>query len=454
MPAPGYVFRDSGTTPPPEDDEEQEFREWKRTRSRASTVSRPTAAQPPSRPSTSKGNRTAQQHEIRATPDVGRRSSSSRSDSRDYHRISDNFGGRRLVSNNVVVGGGSLYGNESHQGLHVTAAADEDDGDDFGPDKLRASIERLYHTVVVGLIALCRDISRLRSWRDSVHTGTFAAVYASAWLFNVVVPTLLLGLIVLIAVPEARNTVFPTAAEGAIDEHTGTVSGPVEASKRMSSAIASSVTANSTTKASLDKTSRERTEPPIRTHLLRPAMHALNYISDTWERVANTLSPTPPFNHNKRIELAAILIPLFLLSLAITLQQIARATTLLFGLAFFSKPLIQRAIDLLDAHVPDWRTYLDLRNTLLRGVPNNAELAVVLRASGSNGAPIPPGRGSMETARSTATSPVKPVSTTNTAITGSESNPEGDGLPPILLPGIPCEPPSQKQNPKQKQTRP
>ncbi|RMZ75335.1 hypothetical protein DV737_g5357, partial [Chaetothyriales sp. CBS 132003] len=357
MPTPGYVFRDSGTTPPPEgDDEEREFREWKRTRSRASTVAnRLPTAQPPSRPST------------------------------------DHLGGRELVNHNVLVGGGLLYGEERHLGLNMTAAADGDDGDDFTREKLRSTTERLYSAVVVRFIVFGRDLSRLRSWQEPVHTAAFAAVYALAWLFNVLMPTLLLGLIVLIAVPEARKTVFPPAAKRAIDERTGTVPGPVEASKRLSSTTTASAATNSITKASLDKARTEPTEPPIRTHLLRPAMHALNSVSDIWERIANALSPTPPFSHNKRIELAAMLIPVFLLSLAITLQQITRATTLLFGLAFFSKPIIQRAIDLLDTHIPDWRTYLDPRSTLLSGVPNNAELAIVLRAAGANGAPMPPG---------------------------------------------------------------
>ena len=37
------------------------------------------------------------------------------------------------------------------------------DEDDFSPDKLRSNIERLYMTVVVGLIGLGKHIARLRS---------------------------------------------------------------------------------------------------------------------------------------------------------------------------------------------------------------------------------------------------------------------------------------------------
>ena len=48
--------------------------------------------------------------------------------------------------------------------------------DDFSPDKLRANVERLYMTVIVGMIGFGKHIARLRSWREPRRTGAFAAV--------------------------------------------------------------------------------------------------------------------------------------------------------------------------------------------------------------------------------------------------------------------------------------
>jgi hypothetical protein len=85
------------------------------------------------------------------------------------------------------------------------------DEDDFSPDKLRSSIERLYMTVIVGLIGVGKHIARLRSWREPRRTAAFAAVYFAAWLFNILVPTMVAVIILLITVPESRHFLFPHA---------------------------------------------------------------------------------------------------------------------------------------------------------------------------------------------------------------------------------------------------
>ncbi|RMD40228.1 hypothetical protein DV735_g4902, partial [Chaetothyriales sp. CBS 134920] len=361
MPQPGYVFRDGGTTPPPElNADEREFRE------------------PGTSSGTNNGSDKSHHGHLHLSLPLPRihhhdtRSSSVNSStrtSRDYHQTGDSPKARAFVIN-------AATGHEKEE---------DEDEDDFRPAKLGASIERLYNSVGVDLVRFNEDLSRVRSWQDPVHTGAFAAVYALAWVFNAIVPTLFLGLLILTAAPEARSKVFPPPEA---DSEVGS-SGSEHPDPDPATA-ASTTAANGSAKQSHNKTrKRELTEAPIRTHLLRPAMHTMNRISDTWERVANLLSPTPPFSHNKRIELAAMLIPISLLSLAITLQQVARTATFVFGLTFFSEPVIQHATDLLDTNHPGWRKYLDPRNTLLRGVPNNAELAIVLRAAGAtNGAPV------------------------------------------------------------------
>jgi hypothetical protein len=124
---------------------------------------------------------------------------------------------------------------------------------------------------------------------------------------------------------------------------------------------------------------------------MRPAMHALGDVSDGWERFANALSPVPPFSKNKRLQLAGIVAPLFLMSLLLRPEWIYKSMTLMNGFIFFTDPLQQKGIALLNEKIPDWPKYLEIRNTLLRGVPTNAQLAItLLRIGEANRAPIPP----------------------------------------------------------------
>lgn len=50
------------------------------------------------------------------------------------------------------------------------------DEDEFSPDKLRSNIERLYMTVIIGLIGSGKHTARLRSWREPRRTAAFCAV--------------------------------------------------------------------------------------------------------------------------------------------------------------------------------------------------------------------------------------------------------------------------------------
>ncbi len=49
------------------------------------------------------------------------------------------------------------------------------DEEEFSPDKLRSNIERLYMTVVIGLLATVKHVARLRSWREVRRTSAFCA---------------------------------------------------------------------------------------------------------------------------------------------------------------------------------------------------------------------------------------------------------------------------------------
>lgn len=50
------------------------------------------------------------------------------------------------------------------------------DDEEFSPDKLRSNIERLYMTVIIGMMGFGKHIARLRSWREPRRTAAFCAV--------------------------------------------------------------------------------------------------------------------------------------------------------------------------------------------------------------------------------------------------------------------------------------
>lgn len=61
------------------------------------------------------------------------------------------------------------------------------------------------------------------------------------------------------------------------------------------------------------------------------------------------------------------------------------------GFGFFGDPVIQRGLELLNRKFPNWQKLLELRNTVLKGVPTNAQLTItLLRIGEANKAPLPP----------------------------------------------------------------
>lgn len=345
------------------------------------------------------------------------------------------------------------------------------DHDEFSADKLRANIERFYMTVVIGLISFVKHIARLRSWRETRRTSAFCAVYFLAWLIGCLVPLTFALLIVLIAVPQSRPVLFPPAPIALVNSQTGGVQKPkagvlgsldsatgapekhqgeaVEqeasnlvngiASVAMSSAAgrhdqgdpedtqAEESLPDPTKMATAAADSKDSTQggEPVGKHdktkqpmedaiwaKMRPAMHAIGDIADGWERAANALAPTPPFPHTAQYQLAAIFAPLLLVSLFVKPVHVVHGTTFFTGLIFFSDPIFQRGIKLLNEKVPDWPKYLQIRNTLLKGVPTNAQLTLtLLRVGEANRAPLPP------PPRSDVTPPDEPADIDKHAIT-------------------------------------
>jgi hypothetical protein len=68
-----------------------------------------------------------------------------------------------------------------------------------------------------------------------------------------------------------------------------------------------------------------------------------------------------------------------------------KGVTFGIGFGFFGDPVISRGLELLNRKFPNWQKLLELRNTVLKGVPTNAQLAItLLRIGEANKAPLPP----------------------------------------------------------------
>ncbi|TGO80846.1 hypothetical protein BPOR_1631g00010 [Botrytis porri] len=330
------------------------------------------------------------------------------------------------------------------------------DEEEFSPDKLRANVERLYMTVIVGLVTFWKHIARLRSWRERDRTIAFASVYFLAWLIDFLVPTIVGFLIVLIAWAPAREYCFPPAPPALIDSTTGGIKKPTagvlgndtsltgapekyrgEAVEKEASNFVNSFTsiaisstagkhpqgdpsgdeaapsnledatpdltnlavhaADAKGSSAGDQTNslHDKTKEPMSAAMwskTRPVMHAIADISDGWERFANALSPTPPFPRDTpRLKLAGCLAPLLLISMFTSAYMFMKLNGLFIGFGFFGDPLIWRGLSYLNREFPNWQKLLEIRNTLLKGVPTNAQLTItLLRIGEANKAPIPP----------------------------------------------------------------
>ncbi|KAA8564288.1 hypothetical protein EYC84_011232 [Monilinia fructicola] len=300
------------------------------------------------------------------------------------------------------------------------------DEEEFSPDKLRANIERLYMTVVIGLVNFWKHIARLRSWKERDRTVIFASIYFLAWLIDFLVPTIIGFVVVLIAWPPSREYCFPPAPPALIDSTTGGIKKPTagvlgndtsltgapekyqgEAVEQEASNFVNSFTsiaissaagkhpqgdphgdeagasvledaapdptqmavsaadAKGSSAGDQNNSLHDKTKEPMSAAMwskTRPIMHAIADISDGWERFANALSPTPPFpQETPRLKLAACLAPLLLISMFTSSYMFMKMNGFFIG------------------------------NTLLKGVPTNAQLTItLLRIGEANKAPIPP----------------------------------------------------------------
>ncbi|KAL1857911.1 hypothetical protein Plec18167_001685 [Paecilomyces lecythidis] len=328
------------------------------------------------------------------------------------------------------------------------------DDEEFSPEKLRSKLERLYVTVIVSLIAAGKHIVRLRSWREPRRTAAFCVVYFLAWLLDLLTPTLLGTILVLIVYPPSRNLLFPPAPLALVDSKTGSVQTPKagvlgshdsvtgapekyrgeaveqEASNLVSGVasvavgsavgkhdqgtpedapiegsapdptdvVASSADAASAGQGAVPSDAHDKTREPMKKEVwekVKPVMRILNDICDTWEKFENALSPKPPFSRYAPLRLAGVLLPAFLGSLVTSSYIFVKMSTFFVGFGFFGDPIISRGMSMLNHRFPHWQKLLELRNTLLKGIPTNAQIAItLLRIGEANGAPLPPPPGS------------------------------------------------------------
>ncbi|PFH55772.1 hypothetical protein XA68_17646 [Ophiocordyceps unilateralis] len=322
------------------------------------------------------------------------------------------------------------------------------DQDDFSPEKLRATLERLYMTVLISLLSGWKHIARLRSWREYRRTAAFLVVYATAWLYDLLVPTLAAFAMTLILHPRSRAVCFPPVPPALVDAKTGGLQKPAagilasrdsmtgapekhrgegveqEAHNFINtlSTVAISATIgkhpqgdpHEDTKAPdptrladgaadvKDKTNghqpngmHDQTREPVSRAVwskARPAMHLVGNLVDTWERFANALSPTRPFpRHRPRLVLAASLVPVLLAWWLVTPYMFLKGLGFTAGFGLFGDPVVALFIAVADRSYPSWHRYVQLRNTILRGVPTNAQLTItLLRIGERNKAPLPP----------------------------------------------------------------
>ncbi len=123
-----------------------------------------------------------------------------------------------------------------------------------------------------------------------------------------------------------------------------------------------------------------------------PLLHMLFELIDLWEQLGNVLNPVPLFPGSRsRLVLATCIALPTLITCYLSRDTMIKGLELFLGFIIFGQPIIQRIYGFLDQQFPTWRNYCKLRNTVLKGVPTNAQLAItMLRVGERISSPLPP----------------------------------------------------------------
>ncbi|PHH69015.1 hypothetical protein CDD80_7080 [Ophiocordyceps camponoti-rufipedis] len=287
----------------------------------------------------------------------------------------------------------------------TTLDMDVADDDDFSPDKLRATIERLYVSVFVSIVSGWKHVARLRSWRERRRTSIFLAVYTAAWLTDLLIPTMTMLTMMLILYPASRAVCFPPVPPALVDGRTGGVQKPAagimasrdsltgapekqkgegveqEAHNLVNTLSTAAISASAgkpddkapdptnmtDSKAAMHDQTREPVSRAVWSKA-RPAMQLTGSVVDTWERFGNALSPTRPFPRLRpRLVLASCLTPLLVVWWLVTPYMLLKGVGFGIGLGLFGDPIIMAVVDKANRTYPRWQRYVQLRNTILRG---------------------------------------------------------------------------------------
>jgi len=111
---------------------------------------------------------------------------------------------------------------ETLSGLDLTDAWN----DEHAADKITLHLQRAYLSIILGLASFGKQMSRLRSWKETRRTAAFCITYIFAWFFDLLVPLVLGTLIIIIGSEKARNTLFPPAPLAVVDISTGALQKP------------------------------------------------------------------------------------------------------------------------------------------------------------------------------------------------------------------------------------
>ncbi|CAG8004004.1 unnamed protein product [Penicillium salamii] len=285
----------------------------------------------------------------------------------------------------------------------------------------------------------------------------FDKVYLISWLLDLLVPTMLATLLALVVYPPCRPLMFPPAPIALVDKDTGGIQKPKagilgshdsitgapekhkgmaaeqEASNLVASVasvavgsavgkhdqgvpddapleddlpdameiVANTADAQSAAHGKVPADSHDKTRQPMRQSVMDAAnlaMQVVNDITDTYEKMGNALSATAPFPRlSPRLRLAAVLCPACLASMVTSSYVLMKSTTFIVGFAFFGDPVIRRGVKYLNRRFPKWQKVIELQNSLLKGIPTNAQLTVtLLRIGEANASPLPPPPNSQE----------------------------------------------------------
>ncbi|KAK4871392.1 hypothetical protein LT330_000629 [Penicillium expansum] len=279
----------------------------------------------------------------------------------------------------------------------------------------------------------------------------FDKVYVLSWLLDLLVPTMLAVLLALVVYPPCRSLMFPPAPISLVNKDTGGVQKPKagilgsddsitgapekfkgeaaeqEASNLVASVasvavgsavgkhdqgvpddapfeddvpdamdiVANTADAQSAAHGKVPTDSHDKTRQPMKQSVMEAAnssMQVIGDITDTYEKLGNALSATVPFPQlTPRLRLVALLGPALLASMMTSCYVFMKLSTLLVGLTFFGDPVIRRGVVYLNRRLPNWQKLIQLQNSLLKGIPTNAQLALtLLRIGEANASPLPP----------------------------------------------------------------